>query len=93
LARKKLSQTLCDATKKFQSHLHHLSEEQQILENEKASLLLQASQLQEEIRKTLLETTRAIGRNNELEKTLAEKESALTLANETIKTIETELER
>lgn len=93
LARKKLSQTLSDATKKFQSHLHHLSEEQQILENEKASLLLQASQLQEEIRKTLLETTRAIGRNNELEKTLEEKESALTLANETIKTIETELER
>jgi len=36
IARRKLSQTLSEATKKFQSHLHHLSEEQTRLENEKA---------------------------------------------------------
>lgn len=36
MARRKLSQTLSEATKKFQSHLHHLSEEQTRLENEKA---------------------------------------------------------
>ena len=93
MARKKLSQTLSDATKKFQSHLHHLSEEQTRLENEKAWFLLQAAQLQEEVEKATKETTRTIGRNRELEKTLEEKESALTLANNTIKTIEVELER